>query len=260
MVDYVIDYGFNNREVWRQSTPDSRDYLFSDSGISGAANDGALRDTVDLREWDSVIENQGQLGSCTGNAITNCYELMVKRARPQDFVELSRLFVYYNARSYDKYTDYDWGATIRDGLRGVSDYGVCSETLWPYDITKYNVRPNEACYVDAVPRRIPRYIRLQNIDEMISAINAEHPVVCGMTIFESFMNLNENNAVVTTTVTGDYSVGSHAVAIIGYRQNERLFIAKNSFGAAWGARGYFYIPYDYVRDYAFESWIFDIPV
>ncbi len=38
-----------------------------------------LKQSVDLRELDSLIEDQGNLGSCVGNAITNSYELMVRK-------------------------------------------------------------------------------------------------------------------------------------------------------------------------------------
>ena len=94
-----------------------------------------------MRKWDSVIEDQGDLGSCVGNAITNAYELQVRYLYPDKFVELSRLFVYYNSRLFDNSVDEDVGATVRDGLKAAQIYGICSEKLWPYDIKKFKIKP-----------------------------------------------------------------------------------------------------------------------
>jgi hypothetical protein len=58
-----------------------------------------LRDVVDLRVWASPIENQGHLGSCTGQAVVGAYELLINKEVPEKFTDLSRLFVYYNARA-----------------------------------------------------------------------------------------------------------------------------------------------------------------
>jgi C1A family cysteine protease len=45
---------------------------------------------------------------------------------------------------------------------------------------------------------------------------------------------------------GDVMVGGHAVLAVGYDDALRVLIVRNSFGAAWGAEGYFYLPYAYV--------------
>ena len=41
-------------------------------------------------------------------------------------------------------------------------------------------------------------------------------------------------------------VGGHAIAIVGYDNQKRHLIVKNSFGTGWGDKGYFYMPYTYV--------------
>ena len=67
--------------------PDSRDYLFS-APVSG------LPHKVDLRRFNSQIEDQGRLGSCTANATVNTLELILEKAHR--FIDLSRLFLYFN--------------------------------------------------------------------------------------------------------------------------------------------------------------------
>jgi hypothetical protein len=96
-----------------QSQPDGRDHVYRRSGST-------LRNAVDLRSWDSLIEDQHLLGSCSGNAITNSYELQVKQRYPNQFVELSRLFVYYNARLLEGSETTDAGiTTLRSALKSL---------------------------------------------------------------------------------------------------------------------------------------------
>ena len=59
--------------------------------------------------WDSLVEDQGDSSSCAGNAFTNNYELQTKQQYPDQFVELSRMYVYYNIREIEGDTDCDCG-------------------------------------------------------------------------------------------------------------------------------------------------------
>jgi len=235
----------------RQSRPDSRDYRYIPSN-------NVLRKTVDLREWDSLVEDQFELGSCVGNAITNSFELQVKRLYPSTFVELSRLFVYYNARLLEGTVDEDAGTTIRSGVRGLSKFGVCTEELWPYTIHKFDDRPTSASYEDAKKRKIPSYRSLKNVDEITAAVNDNYPVVVGVTLYTKFAFLNESNYVVEKESEASF-FGYHAVTIVGYDLDKKEFLVKNSFGNNWGINGYFIMPFDYAETEVFERWVFDIP-
>ena len=52
---------------------------------------------VDLRKYMSEVENQGDMNSCTANAVAGAYEYLVKKNQGADY-DVSRLFIYYNAR------------------------------------------------------------------------------------------------------------------------------------------------------------------
>jgi len=214
---------------------------------------------VDLREWDGRIEDQKNLGSCVGHAIAGAYELMLKRNYPGEYQELSSLYVYYNARINERLTELDAGATIRAGLKSVKDYGICTEEIWPYDPTKFDVRPSVEAYEDGRRRTLENYRRLYTITEVEQALNNNRPVVIGMNVYTSFFDLNDKDFTAklpTNRVTEYY--GEHAVYLVGYDQTKKEFLAKNSFGSEWGLNGYFFMPYDYVKAEVFESWVFDI--
>ena len=235
----------------RQSKPDSRDLVYKSKNVK-------VPNSIDLRQYDSRIENQEDLGSCTANAITSCYEVMTKILYPTKFVELSRLFVYYHSRLYYDEIDLDHGSYIRDGLKSVKNYGVCSEDLWPYNPDNFTQQPQPRCYLDATYRKITNYTILYTNDEIKEVLSGKRPVVLGMEIFFNFSNVEKNNPIVSMPNYITYSLGMHAVLIMGYDDSTNMFLIKNSYGNNWGDNGYGYLPYDYVSNYGFERWCFDI--
>lgn len=44
------------------------------------------------------------------------------------------------------------------------------------------------------------------------------------------------------------SVGGHAVLAVGYSDDDKRFIVRNSWGTGWGMQGYFSMPYDYLSN------------
>src|SRR6266850_8559686 len=81
------------RYGWIPDIPDQRDYLYA----APPAFLRALPPRVDLRAKCPPVYDQGQLGSCTANAIGGAIEFdRIKQSLP-DFVP-SRLFIYYNER------------------------------------------------------------------------------------------------------------------------------------------------------------------
>lgn len=47
---------------------------------------------------------------------------------------------------------------------------------------------------------------------------------------------------------GEQVLGGHAVVAVGYDDDDRVFISRNSWGDGWGDAGYFYMPYAYLLD------------
>lgn len=229
---------------------DSRDYRYR-------ASKSKLREDVDLRLWASEVDDQSTLGSCVGNAIVNAYELLVRRLYPTQFVDLSRLFVYYNGRALDNNINTDTGLYIRNGIKSAANYGLCSEKIWPYNIDNLTVQPSPEAYVDAAQRVITRYETLYTTDEVLEVLSNNRPVVIGMETFADFMDMTAADPVIKLPAYRAYSVGAHAVTLVGYNLTSQQFLVKNSFGTSWGDRGYFYMPFDYMI-YVFERWCFDI--
>ncbi len=229
---------------WIPDLPDHRDLLY-----------GALRPTpptlpehVDLRPTCSPVEDQGSLGSCTGNALVGALEFLERKNNTQ-FIDLSRLFIYYNERVIEGNVSSDSGAEIRDGIKTLKKQGVCSEKKWPYLISKFSVKPTPACYKEALNHQITSYHRILTLDEMRTCLAEGFPFVFGFTVYESFETKEvAGTGIVNMPKPEEKTLGGHAVLAVGYDDQERRFIIRNSWGTAWGQNGYFTMPYDYLAD------------
>jgi len=202
---------------------------------------------VDLTAQCPGVYDQGQLGSCTANAIGAAIEFdRLKQALP-DFVP-SRLFIYWNERSMEGTVGSDSGAQIRDGIKSVAKDGVCPETDWPYDITRFTEKPSDLAYEDAQLDRAVSYQRLvQNLNQMRGCLASGYPFVFGFTVYESF----ETDQVATSghaplPAPNEQTIGGHAVVAVGYDDANQWFIVRNSWGSGWGMKGYFTLPYTYL--------------
>jgi C1A family cysteine protease len=226
---------------WVPDKLDKRDHPYLLTGASQSS-------VVDLRPYCSSIENQGNLGSCTGQAIAGAIELLHKRASRT--LDVSRLFIYYYERQYIGTVNYDSGAYIRDGIKVCYTYGAPVESLWPYNINKFRTVPPSTAIKDAAKRKVTSYQRVSDFNGVIDAVASGHPVVVGFTVYSSF----ESNSVAKTGVmpypntSKERVLGGHAVLIVGYNKNRNVFIVRNSWGTGWGEGGYFYMPLQVIQN------------
>jgi Cysteine protease len=232
------------RYGWLPDLPDHRDLLF------GAVRPGTLEipQHVDLCSMCSPVENQGNLGSCTGNALAGALEFLEQKDRVP-FVDVSRLFIYYNERVLEGSVKSDSGAMIRDGIKTLKHQGVCAEKKWPYIISKFAVKPSPVCYKEALDHQITSYRRILTLDEMRKCLAEGFPFVFGFTVYESFESQEvAKTGLVPMPQPNERTVGGHAVLAVGYDETQKRFIVRNSWGTGWGQKGYFTIPYEYVAN------------
>jgi C1A family cysteine protease len=221
--------------TWKPDLPDHRDHLY-------AALGNPLPGKVDLSNRCPPVFDQGQIGSCTGNALSAAVGFL------HTGLIGSRLFIYYNERAIEGTVRSDSGAVIRDGVKSLGKLGVCDETLWPYVPARFRRKPSAKCYTQAKKHLVSEYVRLQSLDDMLDCLAAGFPFVFGFTVYEAF----ESDAVARTGVLnmpkkGEQVLGGHAVLAVGYDLAAERLLVRNSWGADWGQHGYFTMPFGYVR-------------
>jgi len=239
--------GIHQRSIkhygWVPDLPDARDFLFQAPDEVMAS----LPSKVDLRSKCPPVYDQGQLGSCTANAIAGAYEFDQRQERQPDFMP-SRLFIYFNERTMEGTVDIDAGAMIRDGIKSVAKLGVCTEDSWPYDIAAFSERPGPGCYREALKHQAIVYRSVpQQITQLQACLATGTPFVFGFSVYDSF----ESGEVASTGIVNmpgpkEKQVGGHAVVAVGYDNAAQRFTVRNSWGRNWGQKGYYTMPYAYV--------------
>jgi C1A family cysteine protease len=231
---------------WVPDLPDARDHLYS----APIARIGPLPPNVDHRSQCPSVYDQGQLGSCTANAIGAAVQFdRLRQILKPDFIP-SRLFIYYNERVIENTVPYDNGAQIRDGIKSVATLGVCDEKLWQYDITQFEKKPPTEAFEAATKNIAASYCRVARaLSQMKGCLASGYPFVFGFTVYESFeSDAVASSGVVNMPASGEKTLGGHAVLAVGYDDAEQRFIVRNSWGSSWGQAGYFTMPYAYLLD------------
>jgi C1A family cysteine protease len=234
---------------------DTRDYVYE------CDQRDTLPDSIDLRQYILDIEDQLTIGSCTANAATSAAEMFLKDKR-----DLSRFFNYYTSRQLlgGEYATKDLGSTVRLALRAAKTYGLPGEAIWPYDITKWNEKPLEAAYSEAIQHTLGGYYRIRHemqnftdfgagprtLYEIKHALASGYPVVIGMTVGEKIFTIKDY--VYPCTGPANKAVGGHAMVIVGYTPD--YFIVANSWGLQYGMAGFFKMAYAAITVDSFDIW------
>lgn len=230
--------------AWKPDVPDYRDRMFK------APPKLVLPKTVSRIGLKNTIEDQGNLGSCTGNASTSALEIVLGTGTPQ----LSRLMAYYNARVIDGTVGSDDGAYIRSVIKGLVKQSVAAEPLWPYNVARFRTKPSATALQDAAARLKAtaanlEYVRLSTLADVKAALATRNPVVFGFAVPESFENL-PRTALLRLPTKGEAWLGGHAVMACGYsdKVKEPYIWVRNSWGANWGIDGYFKMTQNWFTD------------
>ncbi len=230
---------------WIKDASDPRDFKFV-SPIK------TLPKSVNMRPYMPPILDQGNLGSCTANAIANdFYAEMLRQLSLKTINHAwlpSRLLIYFNERTLEGTVKQDSGASVRDGFKTINTLGVCPETEWPYIISNFAVKPPAKCYIDALRDKTVQYLSIpQVLTQMKGCLASGYPFVFGFNVYESFESDEvAKTGIVPMPVKGEALLGGHCVLACGYDDYYQRFMVMNSWGSGWGIKGYFTIPYAYL--------------
>lgn len=193
------------------------------------------------------VYDQGQLGSCTANALCSAVNFNI----PQ--YPGSRLFLYYNERFIEGTTNTDDGAYLYDGVKALKKWGLCKECVWPYDISKFAIKPSHEAYHDndlqpIVKNQIKEFNISNDLISMKFALHNSWLFVVGILIYESFESehVSKTGIVSMPDIEKENMLGGHAVVCVGYDDSTQMWKMRNSWGSSWGDKGYFYLPYEYL--------------
>ncbi len=217
---------------------------------------------VDLRPHLTTIENQGETNSCVANAVAGAYEYLVKRHLDEDEAyDVSRLFIYYNARSIEEGDIKDEGSIIANAIEGLKQHGACSEETWPFAQESVNEQPSDEAYEEAKQFVIEDTEHVPtSLDAWKQCLAEGYPIIFGISLYRSFDSHRQKGLVPMPTdkESSRGSHGGHAMLCVGYSDADKVFIVRHSWGSDGGDTGSGYIPYRYLiseKHNGGDSWI-----
>ncbi|CAF1049991.1 unnamed protein product [Didymodactylos carnosus] len=172
------------------------------------------------------------------NPFLDAYEYLLKKDGFKN-PDVSRLFIYYNGRyeSFGPHQISDTGAYIDDTLSALKQWGGCKSNLWPFNPSVLNQRPPDRAFHNG-----HKYLTIQcfslacNLDSMRSCLADGYPFVFALVLCPSFHRADRNGGIVGMPGPGEQpnaSHGCHAMLAVGYSDQRRMFIVKNSWSADW---------------------------
>ncbi len=232
-------YGF------RPSPPDERDYVASPPDL--------IKNEVDLRQGPMpLVFDQGQLGSCTANAVCAALQFDLSLDRNAQGLgnarRRSRLDLYYGERSLEgSLGEGDTGAIGRDGFKYAQNTGVLLEARWPYDINTYNgPPPTGKRHLLGKPYAHPA----QSVDVLKAILSNDQTIAFGFTVYDSFESSGTaRTGIVPMPLSSESELGGHEMLVVGYlAAHPDHALVRNSWGSSWGISGYCLFPWAYLCD------------
>lgn len=215
-----------------------------------------MPNSVDLESQCPAVYDQGNLGSCTANAAAALAQFLMKKDGVADW-NPSRLALYYWNRLQEGTVNEDSGASLHDAMSSMVKYGVPHESLWPYNVSKFTVKPSKPVWSDAYWHAIKRGLSVtQNLKAIKTCLASGYPIIFGFAVFDSFDETVAKTGIMRMPKENEDISGGHAVMAVGYDDTTKMVKVRNSWGSAWGKNGYFFMPYEFITNpnYCDDFW------
>ncbi|KAG0222251.1 hypothetical protein B0O80DRAFT_12886 [Mortierella sp. GBAus27b] len=239
--------------------------LYSSAAPLEVAN---LPPKVDISDMMTPVKSQGTHGSCVGFAVCGVLDIFAKRKAGGG--EESERFIWSNAKAADardpnnhdpNRNNPDRGTSVDRALAVAQVLGSCWEETCSYDRPLDD--PSPQAFAEGLKMKVTQWHRIapHTVDNFRGTLFNRQPIIVGFSIFDNAQDLyavSHTDGVMhmPREPVGQRTSG-HAVILVGYNDERRLFKFKNSWGWTGENRtGYYYMPYDYLK-YITEAWVVD---
>lgn len=206
-----------------------------DENIMFGAPPPALPARVDWRQhqggnYVTPVKDQASCGSCVSFATIATVEsrVLIRENRPDVDFDLSEAHLFYCGTP----NSCQLGWQPMAALTYANANGLGREADFPY------VSGNQPCRPVQVVVNTGAGVAAGLTAARKQAV-ADGPVIAAFAVYDDFFNYRSG---IYRNVMGNLA-GYHAVCVVGYDDPAGCWIAKNSWGTAWGDNGFFRIRY-----------------
>jgi hypothetical protein len=193
---------------------------------------------IDGVDYTTPMKDQSPAPTCETYALCACLETIIQYQTGELFEpDLSECHLYFYAGG----TYEAGGVNVRDAAQYLIDYGVPDEGCYPdphraFDYPYESVEGWEDRTV-----KITEFGWIPHDEQAIKQALVDYgPLTICIHVWEDFKQYKSG----VYEHTWGERVGGHLVALVGYDDNLRCWICKNSWGANWGDGGWFKVSYD----------------
>lgn len=243
---------------WKKEIDKSEDHVFEGSFL--ALKVDSVPFSISLDDLVVDVLNQGELGSCVANSVTQALRMGHVRQGVKNPQLASRLMLYYLSRAKDHTLPLDSGTYLRTAFEMLNKFGFCPESYWEYsdDGEKYNKMPPTKAFWAAYDQRSPvSYKKIKSngqakLNAIRSALSLKHPVCFGVMVSNDFCNGNFDPSLPLEMPRESETAGGHAMLFMGYEGDK--FQVLNSWGNDFGNNGRIWFSSDYALNCE-DCWI-----
>lgn len=248
---------------WQPDLGDHRDFLVEQQHVRAllrrlkmrTRGAGKLPESVDWREFCGPIADQGKLPTSTAHAAVALVQQFERRASGR-LLQPSSLFVHWAAGRLEGNLASP-ARSLRSVFKAIVRCGAPPEYLWPGDAHALDAEPDAIAFSFQRDYRNLRYLRLGGgeasgqhvVDQLRSFLAAGFTIACGFPVCTAW----SSEAAIPYPTGADGILGGQAVCLVGYNDKVRIrsdrgaLLVRASWGAAWGDKGFGWLPYSYVK-------------
>jgi C1A family cysteine protease len=231
----------------------------TDWSYDDAVGGGLVRSRVKLPESHDLraawwkVGDQGYTGSCVGWATADGVgrHVLTEAGKITRSQRLSPRFIWMASKERDEFRSHptsfveEAGTSLKAAMDVARRYGFALEKQLPFEVdTSMWLGAEQALFASAARRRIS-YVNLHlDLNRWKSWLVTKGPILAGLWVDDSWNNLGADGLLDKWNSASAY--GGHAVTIVGYRKDGR-FIVRNSWGTAWGHKGFAYVTPRYLQ-------------
>lgn len=265
---------------WRPDPPSDHDHSIDHDDVVGmleptgmhGRRDETPPESVDLERFAGPVFFQGYYNTCTSHVVAAMLAMLETVAHGKH-VPASRLFLYQVTKRFLGESG-DPGVYLRQTFGTVSLLGVPPETYFPYldtavkDDPRLAAEPDAFCYAVARDFGALTYFRFDPpkadpkdvLRDIKLALAHRVPASLGFPLYvDALKAAKKNGGALPRPAPGASPAGSHAILLAGYDDTKKIdgssfggpittgaFKIQNSWGEDWGAKGFGWLPYEYL--------------